>query len=123
MASHSSNGVEVNDTHHVIPLSVYYRVFAALFVLFFLTVIAAYFDLSRYWGPLNIIVAMTIAVLKAVLIVLYFMHLRYSSRLTQLFAVAAFIWLAIMFTFTLGDYFSRPWIPDPGNFISVERSR
>jgi cytochrome c oxidase subunit 4 len=119
MANHSHSDVEINDTHHVIPLSVYNKVFAALFVLFILTVAAAYVDLTKYWEPLNIIVAMTIAVAKALLIILYFMHVRFSSKLTQLFAMAAFIWLGILFLFTMGDYFSRPMLPDPQDFITV----
>lgn len=119
MAKHAHDGVEVNDTHHVIPVGVYYKVFSALFVLFILTWAAAYVDLSQYWEPLNVIVAMTIAVMKALLIILYFMHVRFSSRLTQLFAMSAFIWLTLLFAFTFGDYFSRPMVPDPANFQNV----
>jgi cytochrome c oxidase subunit 4 len=103
-----------DEAHHIVPMSVYYRVFAALMVLLIITLAAAYFDLSHIWGPLNIIIAMTIAVIKAVLVVLYFMHVRYSSRLTWFFAGAAFIWLAIMFGITLSDYFSREMIKGLG---------
>lgn len=93
--------------HHVIPLRTYFIVFAALFVLFILTVAVAFVDL----GVLNFVVAMTIAITKAVLIILYFMHVRYSSRMTRVFAGAAFIWLIWMLLATLADYISRPWLP------------
>jgi cytochrome c oxidase subunit 4 len=90
--------------HHVIPLSVYYKVFAALMVLLVITLLAASVDL----GPWNVIIAMTIAVAKAGLVVLFFMHVRYSSHLVQFFAGATFFWLAILFVLTLSDYFTRP---------------
>jgi cytochrome c oxidase subunit 4 len=102
------------EAHHIVPMSVYYRVFAALMVLLIITLFAAAFDLSHIWGPMNIIIAMTIAVVKAALVILYFMHVRYSSRLTWFFAGAAFIWLAIMFSITLADYFSREMITGLG---------
>ena len=58
-------------------------------------------------------IAVTIAVIKAGLIVLYFMHVRYSSHLVQFFAGATFFWLAILFVLTLSDYFSRDWPTAP----------
>jgi cytochrome c oxidase subunit IV len=91
--------------HHIVPVSVYLKVFAALMVLLVLTLVAAYFDL----GSWNIMIAMTIAVLKAGLVVLYFMHVRYSSHLVKFFAGATFFWLIILFSLTLADYFSREW--------------
>lgn len=93
--------------HHIIPVATYLRVFAALFVLFILTVAVAFVHL----GPLNFVVAITIAVIKAVLIILYFMHVRYSSRMTWVFAGAAFIWLALLLSLTMADYLSRSWLP------------
>ena len=91
---------------HAVPLRVYLGVFTALLVLTALTVFAALQD----FGPLNTVVALTIAVIKAVLVILYFMHVRYSSRLTWLFVVAGFFWLAILLTFTMADYGTRGWI-------------
>ncbi len=102
--------------HHVVPLAVYFKVFAALMVLLVITLVAAAFDLSEYWGPLNVIIAVTIAVIKAVLIILYFMHVRYSSKLTWFFAGVAFLWLMVMFSFTFADYMSRDWMPSPGSW-------
>jgi cytochrome c oxidase subunit 4 len=99
----------VPHEHHVVPLSIYYWNFAALMVLLVLTLVAAMFDL----GEFNTIIAMTIAVAKAVLVVLFFMHLRWSTPLVRTFAVAAIFWLIILFTLTLDDYFSRPWFGRP----------
>ena len=87
----------------IVPTRIYYRVAAALFVLFVLTVAVAYVDL----GALNIYIAVTIAVAKATLVVLYFMHVRYHTRLTWIFASAGFLWLIILFSLTLSDYATR----------------
>jgi cytochrome c oxidase subunit IV len=95
--------------HHVVPVSVYIKVFIALMVLLILTLAAAAVDL----GSWNIIIAMTIAVAKAALVVLFFMHVRYSTHLVQFFAGATFFWLMILFVLTLSDYFSRNWVAVP----------
>lgn len=76
-------------------------------VLTVLTVFVAKFDLEHIWGPLNIIVAMTIAVIKATAVVLIFMHVRWSSKLTQVVVVSGVFWLFIMLVFTMSDYFTR----------------
>jgi len=73
-----------------------------------LTVLAAYQDFP---GPLNAVVALTIAVVKATFVVLYFMHVRYSPRLIWLIIAAALFWLAIMFALTISDYSTRLWLP------------
>ncbi len=73
-----------------------------------LTVLAAFYDFP---GPLNAVVALTIACLKATLVVLYFMHVRYSGRLIWLVIIAAIFWLAIMFAITFSDYWTRNWLP------------
>ena len=90
-------------THHVVPIRVYLGVFAALMLLMAATIGAAYFDL----GLLNNVVALAIAITKTSLIMLYFMHLRYSSRLTQIFAIVGFLFLIILVAFTLSDYLTR----------------
>jgi cytochrome c oxidase subunit IV len=90
-------------THHVVPLTTYYWNFAALMVLLVLTLVAAMFDLGEW----NTVIALTIAVAKALLVVLYFMHLRWSTPLVRVFAGAALFWLMILFVLTLDDYFSR----------------
>lgn len=93
-------------SEHIVSKKIYFLIFSALMVLTALTVVVANYDLGR----LNAIVALSIAVLKAMLVVLYFMHVRYSSRLTWAFVGAGFFWLAILFALTLSDYFSRPWL-------------
>jgi cytochrome c oxidase subunit 4 len=95
---------------HVVPRSVYYAVFAALMVLTGLTVWVAYLDL----GFLNVAVALGIAVTKAALVVLYFMHVRYGTRLTWVVVSSGFFWLGILIVLGLSDYLSRGWIPQPG---------
>jgi cytochrome c oxidase subunit 4 len=93
----------------IIPKKLYFRVWAALLLLLGLTVSVAYIHL----GPLNTFAAITIAVIKAVIIALYFMHLRYSPRIMWVFAGAGFFWLLIMFSLSLGEYMTRPWLPSP----------
>ena len=75
-----------------------------------LTVAVAYLDL----GPLGLAIAMAIATVKAVLILLYFMHVKFASPLTWVFSGAAFFWLAIMFALTLNDYLTRDFLPLAG---------
>lgn len=94
---------------HIAPRSLYYTIFAALMVLTAATVAVAYVDL----GPLNTSVALSIAVLKGTLVILYFMHVRYSTRLTWVLACAAFFWLGILVVLTLSDYLSRGWMLGP----------
>lgn len=92
---------------HIVPKRVYFTIFGMLVVLTIATIIVANFDLGR----LNAIVALTIAVLKATLVVLYFMHVRYGSKLTWVFVCAGLIWLIILVAFTLSDYMTRGWVP------------
>ena len=95
-------------SEHVVSRKVYFVIFGALMVFTLLTVWIANFNLP---GPLNAIVALSIAVTKATLVVLYFMHVRYSSKLTWVFVCAGLIWLIIFFAFTLSDYLTRGWVP------------
>jgi cytochrome c oxidase subunit 4 len=90
---------------HILPTRVYYTIFAILMLCTFATVGIAFFDL----GPLNAIAALTIAAFKAVLVVLFFMHVRYSTRLTWAVVVGGVFWLGILLTLTLSDYLTRPW--------------
>lgn len=98
-------------THHVVPLRVYFAIFAALMVLTAATVAVAYVDLGR----LNTFVALAIAVTKASLVVLFFMHVKYSTKLTWLVVASGFVFLVIMLGFTLADYVSRGWLGTPGS--------
>lgn len=88
---------------HVSSPRLYVMVFLALMVLTIATVAVAYQDL----GVLNDVVALTIAMAKALLVVLFFMHVKYSTRLTALTAVAGLVWLVILIALTLNDYLTR----------------
>ena len=95
------------QTHHI-PASVYYKTFVALLVLMVLTIAAAQINL----GWLNIPIALAIALTKATLVVLFFMGVKYGTRLTWLWTVLGFIWLVLLFGITL-DYVAREWIANP----------
>ena len=92
---------------HIAPPRMYYGVFLALMVGTALTVAVAFFDL----GYFNNVVMLTIACAKALLVVLFFMHVRWSSRLTWVVASSGFFWLLILFGITMADYLSRGWMP------------
>ena len=81
----------------------YVVIICILFALTFATWAIAFVDLG-IWNP---VVALTIAVIKAVLVILFFMHVRYSSRLTKVTVGAGFFWLLLMITLSLSDYLSR----------------
>lgn len=98
-------------SEHVSSPRFYFLIFAALIVLTGVTVWVAELDL----GAANDVVALTIAVSKALLVMIFFMHLRHSTRLTVLTALAGFFWLAILILITFSDYASRGVIlPVPG---------
>lgn len=90
-------------TNHILPKKTYYLIAAALMVLLALTVGVALIHL----GPFNVLVALAIAVTKAVLVVLFFMHVKYNTRLTWVFASGGVLWLLIMVILTMGDFLAR----------------
>jgi len=90
---------------HIVSPRTYYLIFLTLMVCTAITVAVAYLDL----GPLNVVVAMTIAVLKATLVVLFFMHVKYGTRLTWAVVAGSVFWLGILLVLTLGDYLTRSW--------------
>ena len=92
---------------HVAPKTMYYLVFAALIVGTGLTVLVAFFDL----GVFNNILMLSIACAKALLVILFFMHVRWSSRLTWLVVASGFFWLIILFGITMTDYLTRGMVP------------
>ncbi|HEU0179918.1 MAG TPA: cytochrome C oxidase subunit IV family protein [Blastocatellia bacterium] len=114
MADHTH---DTTHEHPANPLPYYAGVFGLLMVLTGLTVGVAYFDLGEIFehvpvlghfsGILNAIVALTIAAIKALAVILIFMHVRWSSRLTQVIVVGAVFWLLIMLSFTISDYLTR----------------
>ena len=90
---------------HVVSWKVYVAVFLALVVLTVVTVVAAGYD----FGPLNVIVALGIAITKATLVVLYFMHARYAGGLTRLVVLSSVAFFFILVFLTLSDYATRSW--------------
>src|SRR5215470_2055405 len=94
-------------SEHIVPVRIYVIIFLALLFGTALTVVAAFLDFP--W-KLNTIVALTIATAKATLVVLYFMHVRYSMRLVWVIVASALFWLAILFALTFGDYWTRGWL-------------
>jgi cytochrome c oxidase subunit 4 len=92
---------------HVVPRKVYCAVFAALMVFTATTTAISFLDL----GPWNTVVALGIAFLKATLVVLFFMHVKYSPRLTQVTIAGGLFWLAILIVITLSDFMTRGWLP------------
>jgi cytochrome c oxidase subunit 4 len=94
-------------SEHVVPRSVYFAVFGALMVLTATTTAVSFVDL----GPWNTVVALAIAFFKATLVVLFFMHVKYSPRLTQVTVGGGLLWLAILILITLSDFMTRGWLP------------
>lgn len=91
---------------HVSPVKTYVAVFLTLMVGTALTVAAALVD----FGFMNDVIAMVIAVTKATVVVLFFMHVKYASRLTTVILVSTVVFLAVLMLFTLSDYWSRGWL-------------
>jgi len=98
----------MSERAHVLPLRVYFAVFLALLAGTALTSWVATIDLGR----LNDVVALSIAGTKATLVILYFMHVRYGTKLIWIFSMAGFVWLVLFFVLILADYETR--LPVPG---------
>jgi cytochrome c oxidase subunit IV len=92
---------------HVVSVRVYVSVLLALLALTGLTTWVSYLDL----GPMNTVAALAIAVTKMLLVILYFMHVKYRSDLTRLVILAGFFWFAILVALTLSDELTRHWTP------------
>jgi cytochrome c oxidase subunit 4 len=92
--------------HHITKLPVYFGVFIVLMVGTIVTVAASRVDL----GWMNTPIALTIAVIKATLVILFFMHLVYSTRLTWIVVLASLLWLSLLFVLTFADYLTRAWL-------------
>jgi cytochrome c oxidase subunit 4 len=88
-----------------LPKRVYFTIFGILILCTYLTVQIAFFDL----GPLNTIAALGIAVFKATLVVLFFMHVKYSTRLTWAVVLGSLFWFGILIAITMADYLTRGW--------------
>ena len=97
---------------HVVPKKLYILVFAALIGLTGLTTGVAFINLGKW----NAVAALAIAVCKASLVVLFFMHLRWSSNLLRIVVASSLLWLAILIGLTISDVFTRDWTPVPSNW-------
>ncbi len=102
--NHQEHG---HQEHHIVPIPLYLMVFGILIVGTILTYLVAFIDLDGVFAGANTLVALLIAFTKMTCVALWFMHVRYSSRLIWLTALAGFFWLAIMFAFTMQDYLTR----------------
>lgn len=105
MSDHSSHGHV-----HIVPIPVYLRVYGLLVLLLFITVGAAYLHIPV--AIISIGIMLTVAIVKAVLVILYFMHVRYGTKLTWIWAAAGFVWLLLLFGVIM-DYISRDWGGQP----------
>jgi cytochrome c oxidase subunit IV len=104
---------------HVVSTKFYVGIFLALMALTATTVGVAFADL----GAFNTVVALVIAVTKMLLVILFFMHVRYSSHLTKLVILAGFFWLMILLFLTLSDFRTRDWTPDPASWLTSRTTR
>ena len=107
--SHALSAQEMNEhaESHIVPVRNYIFVFVTLLILTATTTAVAFVDL----GPGNTIVALAIAFVKATLVALIFMHLKWSPRLTRLAVVGGLFWLAILLALTFSDFATRGWLP------------
>ena len=94
-------------SHTIVSVKTYTSVFTGLIILLAVTITAAYVDLGKW----NLAVAMTIAIVKGGLIILFFMHVQYGSKLVRVFAGAGFFWLLILLSMAMSDYATRHWLP------------
>jgi cytochrome c oxidase subunit 4 len=90
-------------SNHIVPVRIYYLVFLTLIVCTAITVAVSFVDLGRF----NVVAALGIAILKATLVVLFFMHVKYSGKLTWVVVAGSLFWLGILIVMTAGDYLTR----------------
>ena len=98
------------EEHHIVPKRVYFLVFATLIVLTWVTAWVSTVDLGRW----NIFVALAIAIFKASMVALFFMHVKYSTRLTKLIVCSGIFWLGLLLFITMSDIWTRAWMGVPG---------
>src|SRR5208337_1809313 len=99
---------------HVVPKRIYFFIFGSLLALTALTTGMAYVDMGQW----NTIVALAIACCKATLVILFFMHWRWSTRLVRVVILSALLWLVILIGLTSTDFISRHWTPVPEGWES-----
>jgi cytochrome c oxidase subunit 4 len=111
--AHTQDGGESQlyaGENHIVPKRVYFAVFFALIVLTWVTTLVSTLDLGRW----NIFVALAIAIFKASLVVLFFMHVWYSTRLTKMIVLSSLFWLLLLLFITMADIWTRGWMGVPG---------
>ncbi len=96
--------------HPIDSVKIYALVLIALLFATVITTLVAFVDLGNF----SVVVALAIAVCKMMLVALFFMHVRYSTRLTKLVLVGGVMWLAILLLLTLTDFATRGWLGTPG---------
>ena len=100
---------------HIASIKGYLLIFASLLALTGITIAIAFVDL----GVMNTVMALAIAGVKASLVVLYFMHLKHGTALAKSFWTAGLLWLAILLVFTMNDYLTRGWLPQPAGWTGA----
>jgi cytochrome c oxidase subunit 4 len=98
------------NSHHVDTVKTYATVWIVLLVFTVVTTAVAHIDL----GPFSVVVALAIAAIKMLLVALFFMHIRHSTKLTRLVVTGGLLWLAILLFLTMSDFATRGWIGAPG---------
>jgi len=96
-------------SHHIVPPSTYRKVLFVLMILMTLTIVAAKWEAMDISLSANLLIALGIACCKMLFIMLFFMHVKYSSRLVQVFAGAGFFWFLLLIALFFSDYASRGW--------------
>lgn len=111
MSSHQATAAHGQQSYHehIVPVRTYLAVFITLLFATALTTWIAFQDLGQW----NVVVALIIAVCKASLVVLFFMHVKYNKGLTRITMIAAIFWLGLLITFTLADELTRHWQINP----------
>jgi len=95
---------------HIVPKRVYFLVFFALIVMTWVTAFVSTIDLGR----LNVFVALSIAIFKASLVILFFMHVKYGTKLTKMIVLAGLYWLLLLLFIAMSDLWTRGWMGVPG---------
>lgn len=108
-----------HSENETISLTTYTLVFIALMCLLVLTVWVATLPWNVWkMGPESVAIALLIALAKALLVAVFFMHLKFANRLTQIVIVSVFVWLGIMFLLSFSDYLTRGWLPDSAGWVN-----
>ena len=111
---------ETHAAHHIVSATTYFVVLMILLVLTFVTVLVAYYNFGGLW---NLVLALGIATLKATVVTLYFMHVRYSGRLVQLTIVTALLFLGLLIFGTLMDVWTRHNVTQVGHLENYEYNK